>query len=330
MAATAPALVAPASSPERAGTAGEEDGAPCPDDSVQPMQGVSSTDGVDAANVACIFLPQAHGGPGAPALGATADGADAVSCAAQLDDDGLAAFLDAVKEGMRIDESRMLVFNGPDWLVNGVGLQMDEERQHFVHAMLDGLQVPDDAIAAVFVRSRLARRVAVARINDWAVPDEEMVLPFLCVSFNLEARPPARASRASTLTGASRRGPAWARRRRRRTQARRGGSTRRRARASSGRAWATSRTASSPSCLTSEPAWAGGMAWRRAPNFSDRRLALGGISLGGFSGIFLGWFHAVGHMGPGFCARRWGWVAGWRAAPCGLHRLRSTAGLGSA
>ena len=36
------------------------------------------------------------------------------------------------------------------------------------------------------------------------------------------------------------------------------------------------------------------------------------------------------HMGPGFCARRWGWVAGWRAAPCGLHRLRSTAGLGSA
>ena len=188
MAATAPALVAPASSPGRAGTVGEEDGAPCPDGDMQPMQGVSSTDGVDAANVACIFLPQAHDGPGAPALGATADGADAVSCAAQLDDDGLAAFLDAVKEGMRIDESRMLVFNGPDWLVNGVGLQMDEERQHFVHAMLDGLQVPDDAIAAVFVRSRLARRVAVARVNDWAVPDEEMVLPFLCVSFNLEAQ----------------------------------------------------------------------------------------------------------------------------------------------
>ena len=195
MAATAPALVAPASSPGRAGTVGEEDGAPCPDGDMQPMQGVSSTDGVDAANVACVFLPQAHGGPGAPALGATADGADAVSCAAQLDDDGLAAFLDAVKEGMRIDESRMLVFNGPDWLVNGVGLQMDEERQHFVHAMLDGLQVPDDAIAAVFVRSRLARRVAVARIDDWAVPDEEMVLPFLCVSFNLEARPPARVPR---------------------------------------------------------------------------------------------------------------------------------------
>ena len=65
------------------------------------------------------------------------------------------------------------------------------------------------------------------------------------------------------------------------------------------------------------------MAWHGSGRrfFSDRRLALGGISLGGFSGIFLGWFHAVGHMGPGFCARRWGWVAGGRAAPRGLHRL---------
>ena len=149
MAATAPALVAPASSPGRAGTVGEEDGAPCPDGDMQPMQGVSSTDGVDAANVACIFLPQAHGGPGAPALGATADGADAVSCAAQLDDDGLAAFLDAVKEGMRIDESRMLVFNGPDWLVNGVPQPLSVAARQSVAPQSDALRQLQDALVGL-------------------------------------------------------------------------------------------------------------------------------------------------------------------------------------
>ena len=52
-------------------------------------------------------------------------------------------------------------------------------------------------------------------------------------------------------------------------------------------------------------AWHGG--GRRI--FSDRRLAFGGISLGGLSDISLGWFHAVGHMGPGFVP---GGGGGWR------------------